>query len=254
MLPEVLGIRRIVDRVRFYRVGQNSFHRVFRDFDEAARNAPTHLPKGYDIPDTAGFYRERLEHVHHDDYATLFWFEKALQDGRTILEIGGHVGVAYYSFQRLVKYPDDLRWTILDVPSVIEAGRVLAQERGQGSLHFISDWAAAPTAEILIASGSLQYLPLPLLPERVRNLTVWPRHILINMTPVTKKAGYVTLQNLGVSFCPYRIHSYAELIEPLLRMGYELVDSWQKERRVVVPGYPDCTVDHYSGYYLRRPA
>jgi putative methyltransferase (TIGR04325 family) len=225
---------------------------VFRDFEEANRSAPAHMPRGYNVPETAGFYRERLDRVHHDDYASLFWFEKALKDSRSIVEIGGHVGVAYYSFEHLVDYPEDLRWTIVDVPSVTEAGRDLAKERKRSNLHFVNELSEASPPEILIASGSLQYLPTPFLPERVRSMSTAPRHILINATPVTRNAGYVTLQNLDVSFCPYRIFSYKELVEPFLEMGYELVDSWQKNRKVIVPGHPECTVDHYSGYYLRR--
>jgi putative methyltransferase (TIGR04325 family) len=244
-------LRKIADRVRSRVIPPNGFSGVFSTFDEANRGAPVHLPRGYDTPETASFYGERLEHVNFDDYPALFWFERALNDSRTIVEIGGHVGVAYYTFERAVPYPEDLRWTIVDVPAVTEAGAKLAEERKRSNLHFVNKLEVAGAFDILMASGSLQYLPPPLLPERIHALAVLPRHIIINTTPVTESAGYVTLQNLGVTFCPYHIHSYRELIEPLLEVGYELIDSWKKNRKVTIPGHADRTVDHYSGYYLR---
>ncbi len=251
-MPTETLLRKLVDRVRHRTTPPNGFYGKFKDFEEATRNAPVHMPRGYNVPETAGFYRERLDRVAYDDYPALFWFEKAIKDSRKIVEIGGHVGVAYYSFEQLVEYPQDLSWTIVDVPSVTDAGKELAAQRQRTNLHFANELSDAPLPEILIASGSLQYLPAPFLPERVRAMSTWPKHILINATPITRREGYVTLQNLDVSFCPYRIYSYSELIDPLLQMGYETVDFWQKNRRVLVPGHPECTVDHYTGYYLRR--
>lgn len=231
----------------------NGFRGIFASFDEAAASAPPGRAVGYDNPQAAALYRELLERPRHEDYPALFWLERALATGRTVLEIGGHVGVAYYGFERHLSKPQALEWTILDTPAVAEAGRRLAGERGRQNLRFVTDFAEAPQrVDVLFAAGSLQYLPGPLLPERVRGMARAPRHILINNTPVTDGEGFVTLQDIALGYCPYRVHSRADLIEPLLSLGYELKDSWQKERSLVVPGHPERTLSHYSGFYLER--
>jgi putative methyltransferase (TIGR04325 family) len=232
----------------------NSFRGVFANFDEAARHVPQSRRVGYDVPETAGWYRQRLDDVQHDDYPMLYWFEKAMADSRTIVEIGGHVGVAYYPFTRIVACPEDLRWTIVDVAAVTRAGAQLARERGRTNLHFANDLSEVSNGcDILMASGSLQYLHGDLLPERVRKMVPLPKHIIINKTPVREAGdGYVTLQNLGVSLCPYRIHGKDDLIAPLERLGYAIVATWRKDREVIIPGRPDLTVEHYGGFYLRR--
>jgi putative methyltransferase (TIGR04325 family) len=196
-----------------------------------------------------------LSAVQHDDYPLLFWFEKAVQDASQVVEIGGHVGIAYYTFERVIEYPKGLLWTIVDVPTVAEAGRKLAAERQRSNLAFVGELAEVKgPIDLLMASGSLQYVPGDLLPKRIGRMANAPRHIILNKTPISDGPGYVTLQNLGPAFCPYRIHGYDELVRPLLDMGYELVDKWQKDRRVEIPGHPERTVLGYSGYYLRKPS
>lgn len=241
-----------LDWLRRRRHPLNGYRGVFASFEEAMRAAPPGKATGYDNPDAASFYRDLLDEVRHDDYPAVHWLYRALQQARAILEIGGHVGVAYYSFQKLIGFPAGLSWTILDTEPVAEAGRRLAAERGRQDLHFISDFSQiSGPVDVLFASGSLQYVPAPLLPERIAALPARPEHILINKTPVTDAEGFVTLQDIGVSYCPYRIHSRRELLEPLLGMGYELVDSWRKERRLAIAGAPERTLEHFSGFYLR---
>lgn len=245
----------ILARLRGLRRTPNGFRGVFRDFEEAAASVPAGAAIGYDNPAAASLYRDLLDEPRHDDYPAIFWLHRALRTGRTILEIGGHVGVAYYSFERLLASPETLSWTILDTRAVADAGRQLARERGRGNLHFVTDFSEVTGAvDILFASGSLQYVEGPLLPERVKAMAAPPAHILINKTPVTDREGFVTLQDIGLSRCPYRVHGRAELIDPLLAMGYALVDSWRKDRRLVVPGHPERTLEHYSGYYLQLGA
>jgi putative methyltransferase (TIGR04325 family) len=254
MNGEATMLKQVIKRLLGRRGPVNSFKGVFKSFEEASRAIPSSQRVGYNVPETAEWYRKWLTEVQHDDYPMLYWFEKTLQDSVKVVEIGGHVGVAYYPFTRVMKCPEGLDWTIVDVPSVTEAGTRLAKERQATNLHFVTDLAQATNGcDVLLASGALQYLAGGLLPERVHQMPSPPRHIIINKTPVREHGdGYVTVQDIGVSFCPYRIHGRHELITPLERMGYEIVASWRKDRCVAVPGRADLTVEHYSGYYLRR--
>ncbi|MBC8440658.1 MAG: methyltransferase, TIGR04325 family [Deltaproteobacteria bacterium] len=237
------------------RVPINGFWGVFDSFEEASHAGPQRKNLGYDAARTGGWYREWLDSVQNDDYAMLFWFEKALLAIKTpihVVEIGGHVGIAYYSFEKVISYPPELKWIIVDVPSVTKAGRKLALERNKTNIAFINSFAEVDEpVDILLASGSLQYVPGEILPDQIRKMARKPNHIIINKTPVTNSTGYITLQNLG-AYCCYRIHSYKELVEPFLLMGYELVNSWKIERQVIIPGHPERKVDGYWGYYLRK--
>lgn len=249
-------LKQVIKQLLGRRGELNSFRGVFQTVEDATRAVPPNQRVGYDVPETAEWYRNWLTEVQHDDYPMLYWCEKALEDGAKLVEIGGHVGVAYYPFTRVMRCPPALHWTIADVPSVAAAGARLARARKVTNLHFVHDLSeAGDGCHVLLASGALQYLPGALLPERVSRMSPLPRHIIINKTPVREHGdGYITLQDIGVSFCPYRIHSRQELLVPLEQMGYEVIATWRKERKVSIPGRPDLTVDHYSGYYLRLPA
>jgi putative methyltransferase (TIGR04325 family) len=245
-------IDRIVNYVRQRKCPPNGFLGVFESFEQADASAPRGHKTGYESGDTGSWYRDKLEHVEFDQYPMLYWFDKASKSARTVVEIGGHVGVAYYPFSKFVEHAQSLTWTIVDVPSVTREGEKLARERNRTNLVFLNSLEDVQgPVDILMASGALQYVSGALLPERVRAMAAKPAHIIIHNTPVRPQKGYVTLQNLGPSWCPYRIHGHNELIDPFNAMGYDLVDSWGKDRRVEIPSRPDLRVDHYSGYYLR---
>jgi len=247
-----MNIAELIKRKLMQRTPMNGCYGVFDSFGEAEAASPKGVRLGYDAAETGSWYRDLMARVHHDDYPLLYWCEKALATGRRVVEIGGHVGVAYYAFSTCIKYPLDMRWTIVDVPSVTREGETLAKERGQTQLAFVNAFVDAPRPmDILVASGSLQYVPGTSLPEQIRAMSQRPEHILIHKTPVIARAGYVTLQNIGGTWCPYRIFGYQELVQPLVDMGYELVETWAKDRKIEIARRPELRVDHYSGYYLR---
>jgi putative methyltransferase (TIGR04325 family) len=247
-------MRRFVDGIRSRIRPRHGFRGVFHDFEEAVRNSPPHMPQGYDVPETAEYYGDRLDRLQHDDYPALFWLARVFEGPprrRRLVEIGGHVGLAYYGFEKHVPYPEGLEWVIIDVPSVTAAGQRLAESRGRSNLSFANDLSeTSDGVDVLFAAGSLQYVPSPTFPERVGAMKPLPAHVLINKTPVTDGESFVTLQDIGVAHCAYRVYSRRDLIDPLLGMGYELRDEWKKERRLEIPGHKDRTIDHYSGFYL----
>jgi hypothetical protein len=65
------------------------------------------------------------------DYPALFWLSRALADEHEVLELGGSVGYAYYSFRRMMSYPERLRWTIFELPAAVRLGREIAAARGE---------------------------------------------------------------------------------------------------------------------------
>jgi putative methyltransferase (TIGR04325 family) len=224
---------------------------VYATFAEASRAAPPTKPVGYDHPEPATYYRGRLDRIHHDDYPAIFWFRVALEGSESLFEIGGHVGVAFYSFARLVTYPPNLKWTILEVPAVAASGEALCSERGRTNLRFITDPSQTKGADIVLAAGSLQYVESPSLAEAIAGFRLRPRHVIVNKTPMYDGIPFVTLQNIGGAYCPYRIPNRADFVASLEHLGYELHDTWQKERLFRITGHPDKAFDHYSGFYFR---
>lgn len=247
--PSIL--RRLHDRLFGAKEALNSFSGVYSNFADASRAAPPAKPVGYDSAESANWYLGKLNGVSQEDYPVIYWLREAFADSHSIFEIGGHVGVAYYGFERILPYPPNLKWTILDVPTIAAAGSDLAKQRGRNNIRFVTAPDQTDGADILLACGALQYIDQPDLAGTIASLTVKPKHILINTTPVYDGAAYITLQNIGSAYCPYRIFNRRELIRSLTNLGYSLVDFWQKERAVVIPGHPEKSFEHYSGFYFR---
>jgi putative methyltransferase (TIGR04325 family) len=202
-------------------------------------------------------YRERLSRVYPSDYPVLFWMHSIWSDVRRVFDLGGHVGIAFYAYQRYLRYPEDLRWTVLDVPSVLEQGRRLAAERRESRVFFTGDLESADGADILLAAGSLQFIEEPLhsMISRVRRR---PRHVIVNRTPMYHGDAFVTLHNNGTAICPYGVFNYSEFVGSMDRLGYELVDSWKNCDPGVscwVAFRPEKSVSQYTGMVLRlRPS
>ena len=229
----------------------NAFSGVYGSFSEAVRDAPRIKPIGYDAADSATWYMSKLNTVLQEDYPILYWLRAAFEDSRSVFEIGGHVGVAYYGFAQVMSYPPDLTWTICDVPSVVKAGQALARERGRSNLQFVTSPSLSEGADVVLACGALQYVDSPSLAEAIAGFRVRPKHVLVNTTPVYDGPAFITLQNIGSAYCAYRIFNRKDFVRSLKNMGYELIATWQKERSLRIPRHPDRSFNHYTGFYFR---
>lgn len=232
--------------------GTGACRGVFSTFAEAGASAPRQAPVGYDVAPAAQMYRDRLARLFPSDYPPLFWLREFLPRVSHVVDLGGHVGVSYYSYRRHLALPASLRWTVCDVPAVAEAGRALAATEGASALRFVSELREAGACEVLFANGSLQYIEPPLT-TLLRSLPSLPRHVLVNKTPTHATRSFVTLQNIGVTYCPYRIAARDELPAALAPLGYRLVDTWENaDLRCEVPFEHDAGPVTYVGYALTR--
>lgn len=232
---------------------QNLFLGVYPSFAAAEQAAPKTKPLGYDNPDSALMYRDRLRRLYPTDYPVLFWLQRLLSEGvRDLFELGGHIGVSYYAYQSVLTYPDGLRWTICDVPAVMQRGQAYARHHDTvGRLRFDGDMARAERADVLLAMGVLQYLPESL-GERLAALRRRPPHLLVNLTPLHPQHSYFTLQSIGTAFCPYRIDRESAFLDSLAALGYRVVDAWiNPDKSCIIPFHPEHSLHHYHGYYLR---
>ncbi|SFS13060.1 putative methyltransferase, LIC12133 family [Dyella sp. OK004] len=232
----------------------NMYRGVYPSFAEALSSVPTSRASGYDNPPSAELYRERTRRVYLNDYPIMLWLSTFFESGSTsVFDLGGHIGIAYYAYQRYVRYPAALRWLVHDVPAVTVAGRAWAESNDeQHRLHFTDRSEEASGADILFAAGSLQYLDYTLA-DFLSKLPRAPRHLLLNSVPIHMSASYFTVQNMGTACCPYRITAEREFIHSLKTLGYGLKDRWENQQRsCLIPFHPDHSLDRYFGFCFSR--
>lgn len=253
-LPPLIWIRQN-SYERQFRANRDSnlFRGIYSTFEAAAAAAPSTKPLGYDNAASAALYSSRFALLAHD-YPALYWVASALTRNRNVLDLGGHIGIKYYAFSGVHPMPADLRWTVYDVPAVAAQGTEIAAARGAATqLRFTTSFPeAASMADILLASGSLQYLPQTLW-EMLAPLERRPQRLVINTTPVHPLVSFFTLNSIGTAFCPYRVMKESELIDGLAAIGYRLRDRWTNPGKALkVPFHAPYDVADYSGYCFDR--
>lgn len=225
---------------------ENLFMGSFESFADAEANAPASKAVGYDHAEAAGLYSPQ---IYFYDYPGLFWLGRSIDAGLTrVFDLGGHIGIKYYAFRRVLSYPDSLRWTVCDVPSVIEQGRATAAQREvSGQLAFTTDYRDASGCDVLYASGSLQYLPVRI-DGILSSLAAKPRRIVLNTTAVHPERTLYTLNSIGVAVCPYRIEHHEGLLATLTQAGYKRRDVWRNEGKPIeVPFVSGGDLPYYAG-------
>ncbi len=224
----------------------------YASFAAAAASAPQSMPVGYDLAPAADLYPDRMVRVLLKDYPALLWLSRAMPTTTRLFDIGGHVGLMYYSYRKYLTFRDDFAWTVCDVPSTVDAGIALARDRGESRLRFTTKLDDAAGSDVILATGSLQYIERPI-SDLLSSLPMLPAHLLINETPTHASREIITLQNIGVAICPYRIARHGALVASITSLGYELVDSWEDPvRRTQIPYVTGPQEIAYSGFYFRR--
>jgi len=232
----------------------NAYFGVFDSYEAAKTAAPPALPSTYDFAGAAGMYQDQHQAIRVSDYPLVYWLRRLLDEGqRRMFDLGGHIGVTYYGFQRYIDYPADMRWLVHDVPAVVDAGREWAAKHdARKSLHFTASRSDAEGNDVLITSGALQYLEYTL-PELLRTLEPAPPHVLVNLVPMHPRRSYFTLQNIGKAVLPYRVMAVPEFVAAMEALGYVKKDEWNStERNLRIPFEPACSIDGYQGFYFQK--
>ncbi|WP_204318760.1 methyltransferase, TIGR04325 family [Pseudooceanicola aestuarii] len=186
------------------------------------------------------------------DYPVLFWLDRLLpRDGR-LIDAGGHLGTKYIAFADLLDL-GGVRWTVQDLPAIVaHARRMQAAGALPAALEFCTDPAQAGRADVLLASGLLQYLDRPL-PELLGQLTAPPRHLILNKVALRDGPTLVTLERIGTQRVPYRIRGARDWQAELAATGYRLADQWDiPELGHVIPTHPWTGRSYSRGYLLHR--
>jgi len=232
----------------------NHYRGVYASHAEALRAVPACLRHSYDNEDAAAQYRERTWRLTTSDYPVLYWVLRLLDGGqRRIFDLGGHIGVAYYAFQRFGPFPGDLRWSVSDLPTTMAAGRAWAATHDAfGRLAFVDDKGEADGQDLLLVLGALQYFDFGFA-AWLASLRAPPPHLIVSLAPMHPSLDFHTLQNMGFACVPYHIHARPVFLQSMADLGYRAVDAWcSEERECRIPFAHDHDVEGYSGFYLRR--
>ena len=194
------------------------FSGVYPSFAAANAAIPPDRNNSYDNPESATFLGYKSS-IRSSDYPVLFWLEKLLPHNPRVFDFGGYLGISYYSFQKLLQYPENLQWTIYDVPAVAAAGAKLAEEKGTGrQLAFTTDVERAQEFPLFLSFGSLQF-PEAAFAEIFSKFPKLPAHVLINKLPFTDRETFYTLHNMGPALAPYRVANRDEFLQSARRVG-----------------------------------
>jgi putative methyltransferase (TIGR04325 family) len=253
VLPPLRLWHRFAYQSHFYRLSkwERLFNGVYSSYQEASEHIPTGIKVGYDNKDSATFLGHKGS-IFPSDYPVLFWLQRLLPETRKIFDVGGYVGISYYSYAKFLEYPTDFTWMIYDVPAVVEAGRKLAESKQESLLEFTTAFSDGDSADVLIAAGSLQVCPEELA-DLLTQFTVKPEHILINKLPMVEDDSFVTLQTLGPAITPYKVFNRHSFLDSLTGLGYELINEWTNpDLGLLIPFHPDKTINAFTGMYLRK--
>lgn len=230
----------------------NKFRGVYKSFEQAVMDAPKGKLLGYDHRQIATIYSDYATFVLPSDYPAMFWLEQQLRKGLSVFDFGGNTGISFFAWQKYLTYPPNFRWTVCDLPAVIESGRELASEHHESRLTFTSKFEDADGVDVLLSAGTVQYVESRL-STYIGQLTSPPMHLLINRVPLHETRECVTLQNIKWMVSPYHVFQRSRFVEDIEALGYDLADSWSvPELSCWIPFYPEYSLECYSGLYFRR--
>jgi putative methyltransferase (TIGR04325 family) len=251
LLRRVPGVSRVLEMIG--REGWRYCSGVYPTFDKAGAAISRSKAVGFDNGASAQLYLHELDRTKPSDYAVFFWMAPLLPEIRSVFDFGGNKGWSFYSFQKYLGFPPDLRWTICDVPAVVSLGREVARARGARNLSFTSEFAEAEGCDLFLTSGALQFVDREL-SELLGNLESLPPHLLINRVPLSDLPTYYTVHDIGASCSPYRIAHRPSFISSIEALGYQKVDEWTcAESWCKVRLRPSRVVKCYTGFYFRLP-
>lgn len=209
-----------INRLRSSRL---RFRGAYASYQEAVAHVRPGKLAGYDHDGVTEISRTWMELVPVWDYPVLYWLRRLAPELACVVDAGGHTGVKYKAFRTYLDL-DRVQWVVYDLPALVRAGRTLARPEDR-TLSFVDRLEEAPEADLLLASGLMPYLDLPLA-ELVERLRVRPRYIVLNKVATRDGPLLVTLENFRIADVPYQIRPVEEVPVALDALGYDIVDEW----------------------------
>lgn len=228
---------------------------VFSSFAEGWSAARATGLAGHEDSSEIDVHLKLSKSLRPSDYAALFWLAVAGGGKLRVFDFGGNVGNLYYSYRPYLEDLGPVEWTVFDLPSIVDRGRRIAEERRAGRLRFADSTAEFSSSQVLLVSGTLHYWQ-EAISEFIRQFPVPPEHLVINRTPVHETSpSFVTVQRTAACAFPCLVRNEGEMIAEFLALGYRLINKWPApELRLGLPLFPDRQVARFSGFYFRLRA
>lgn len=232
-----------------YLVGWCRFQGAFDSREEAIAAAPSNLPVGYDNNVVAEISYKKMCHLMPWDYPVIYWLQRLLPQAEQLLDAGGHMGTKYRAFNKYLDL-NKCKWTIYDVPAIVQAGRKLAVKEGLTTLEFVESLTGLKCPDIFLASGLLQYLDIPF-SELIKQLPSLPQHLIINKVAMRHEQSVFTLENFGAARVPYQIRNRDIFLNEIKMLGYSIKDEWQiPSLSNSITTHPEYGQFNSAGFYL----
>lgn len=220
----MIHMKPLLNLLRRYR--NPRFSGAYASYQEAVASVRKDLLVGYDNDAVTEVAFDQMCRIALWDWPVLYWL-KRLEPISCVLDVGGHMGTKFRAFQNhLALREAGTRWIVYDVPAMVRAGRERAKRDGLTDLSFIDSLSEAPAADVLLASGLLQYLDVPF-DELIGRLITRPRYLILNKVATREGASVFTLENFGCAKVPYMIRNRREFLSSLDALGYDVVDEWR---------------------------
>jgi putative methyltransferase (TIGR04325 family) len=229
----------------------NLFFGEHASYEEALKHCPNSFPKNYNNEKSAAMYFERMVQINYTDYPMIFWLEKFLFQcsHKSVFDYGGHVGVSYYAYKKIVSFPQGHSWHVYDVPAVVKMGKKIAAKKNEQNIFFSEVLSKDNYFGLGFISGSPQYSKSFYADLEKINL---PNTIMLNMIPCTIDTEFFTLNNIGTAICPYHIFNKNEFESFFIKKGYQMLDSWCNEGKTCDVSYSTQKEVSYYGWAFKR--
>jgi putative methyltransferase (TIGR04325 family) len=223
---------------------------VFSSYSEALAAIPDDRPKGWNTEGAASIWVDDIRPVRPSSYPLFFWLLHLLNSDSRVIDYGGSIGLTFYGYSYYTPLPEGATWTVVELSLIVAQGRQIAKREGAQSLSFTTAIGAPDQCDILIASGSLQYMASSV-PGLLELRPELPRWILLNKLPFTQGPEFWSLDNFGPAIAPYRIFNEQSFLAYFVSCGYIIRDSWQiAEIKCDIPFHPEMHSTKYVGLCL----
>ena len=239
----------------FFNLRHLRFRGAYATVEEATSAIRRGVLAGYDNEAILLRDYDLMCEITLQDYPILYWLRRLAPLTRVLLDAGGHMGTKYRAFRNHLDLDGEIDWVVYDLPTMVRAGRQRAADDGLNRLRFVDSLSEAPDADVLLASGILQYLDIPF-SDLLRQLPSMPRHLLLNKVQTREGPSVVTLENFIHAEVPYQIRDRASFLASLDDLGYDIVDEWIiPSLSHVIRTHPHLGSSTSRGYYakLRTP-
>jgi putative methyltransferase (TIGR04325 family) len=253
VLQQTLAVARDLYTYRYFDSQEKAprYRGVYSSFAAAERAIPKGRPEGFNLDAVPDFFLETHFMFNQQDYPVLLWLSQAFERKSKVFDLGGGFGQSYYKYQDYLQYPEGLQWTVCDVESFMTPGPEFARKQNATNLFFTTDRSAADGCSIYLTNGALQYIE-PDLAEILAQLTLKPRHVLVNRVPLYDGKPYYTVQSSKHSYVAHKVGNTAQFAQAMEALGYETVDQWALPRTLHIPFRPERFVPNFRGFYFRQ--